>query len=232
MTDPVDLVRALLAGLPGGEEALAPAVRAEAFGAEAFGALAVAELFALDPVSLSPRPHVVRTAEGMALFEADADGGGVAVFADLFDGVIGRLWRLGAAGAGAHAAPAEPAAAVAFDPFLSQARDGASFCGSDLRELDPAGQAALEEVVKRVAANVGLRGSRVLVARAFGAGEGAAALLVACGVGARHRYIAVAFRYDSGALLHLQAVEDVAAGASAPDLLGASAFMPNAPAGC
>ena len=208
MSDPLDLIHALLAGEPGAGEGLPPAVRAEAFGVEAFGGLGVAELLALDPVSLSPRPHVVRTAQGLALFDTDAEGGEVAVVADLFDGVIGRLWRVGAAGPGAASACREPPTPVAFDPFLSQARSALGFVDGDLPDLDPDGRSALREVVRREAVGGGPGRPRVLAARAFGTGEGAAALLVVVGAPAPHRHVAAAFRYDADELLHLRTVPD------------------------
>lgn len=74
---------------------------------------------AAHPLILSPDPHGVHAVQAVAVFDACADGREAALFADLYEGSIGRWWRVEAVD-GVEEAPMESAEVVAFDPFLSQ----------------------------------------------------------------------------------------------------------------
>ncbi|WP_425228912.1 hypothetical protein [Sphingomonas sp.] len=80
---------------------------------EAYGEEAILELFRAAPFAPGDGAVLIESARSVAWVGADA-----ALVADLYDGRIGRLWRLGP---GAPPA-AEPAVAVAFDPDLQQQR--------------------------------------------------------------------------------------------------------------
>lgn len=218
MTDALDTVRALLAGTPGAGRGLRPACTACAFGGEAFGPAMIAELFGRHPRPLSPTPHVVRTAAGLAMFDTDAEGCEQAVVADLYDGHIGRLWRVGATAEANLLDPfAEPALNVAFDPFLNQQRDPVALLASGHPDLEASALRALETLGRDLAEAHSGDSARALVVRAFGSERRAAALLavhVNIGEPVRARaltLVAAAFRYDAeGRLLHRQVVRDAA----------------------
>jgi len=101
--------------------ALLGACRLEVGGFDAFGVEAIGDAFRRDPVALAAATIV----EDATQFAAVVDG--QAVFADLYDGNIGRLWR---AGRPAPHAP-EPFVAVPFDPDLRQTRGDIEFAASD-----------------------------------------------------------------------------------------------------
>ena len=84
-----------------------------------------------------------------------------ALIADIFDGRIGRLWRVGRG----VEFPSEPAVDVAFDPDMRQQRGDLYFRAEDHPELDAA---AAEPVLAAARAHVdAVRRARRLRARAF-----------------------------------------------------------------
>ncbi len=111
----------------------------------------------------------VTTDTGCALIGDEA-----ALVADLYDGRLGRVWRLGPG----EPPAAEPFVAVAFDPDLRQERGHVYLDTADHPELAPdavagvaaAGQAMID---RRGAA---LHRARAFTVRAFSAGERTAAL--------------------------------------------------------
>jgi len=147
--------------------------RLSALGTEFYGEEAIVACFRGAPMAL-PDAAVSIEAPGHVLL---ADGA-QAIFADLAEGGIARLWRLGE---GAPTVP-ERAVAVAFDPDLSQARGDVLMAASDHPAL------AADAVDRVVAAGQALVADarpgptlrvRAFVVRAFGtAGEGAALFAV------------------------------------------------------
>lgn len=113
----------------------------------------------------------VESRQGAALI-GDKD----ALFADIYDGRIGRLWRVGRG----VTLPHEPAIDLAFDPDMHQQRGEVFFRAEDHPELDAkeAEQvlAAAREHLDQLRRAGGLR-VRAFVVRAFGAGDSGAALL-------------------------------------------------------
>jgi hypothetical protein len=113
----------------------------------------------------------VETSQGVALIGHDD-----ALIADVYDGRIGRLWRVGKD----ITLPHEPAIDVAFDPDMRQQRGDVLFRAEDHPELNPAGA---ERVLDAARAHLnelrrtGALRSRAFVVRAFGNGDSTAALL-------------------------------------------------------
>jgi hypothetical protein len=113
----------------------------------------------------------VETTQGVALIGQDD-----ALIADVYDGHIGRLWRVG----DGVALPHEPAIDVAFDLDMRQQRGDVLFRADDHPELSPA---CSERVLDAARAHVsqlrraGALRSRAFVLRAFGNEDAAAALL-------------------------------------------------------
>lgn len=115
-------------------DALLQSVRLEAGGGVAFGEEAVLAHFQRHPAALDDADWV-EAPHAFAMFAGEE-----AVVGDLYDGRIGRLWRIGAAGE-----PAEPGVSVAFDPDLAQARRDVFARAEDHPDLDAEGFAALLE---------------------------------------------------------------------------------------
>ena len=99
-----------------------------------------------------------------------------ALFADVYGGRIGRLWRLGEGDAG----ECERAVSVAFDPDLSQVRGDIAFREEDHPELEPSGMGAIRQAaavaLEPLRAGGALR-VRGFVIRALGDDRAAAALI-------------------------------------------------------
>lgn len=133
----------------------------------------------------------VETAQGVALI-----GEGDALIADVYDGHIGRMWRVGHGVAFPH----EPAIDIAFDPDMRQQRGDVFFRAEDHPELSSEAAepilAAAREHLEQLRRAGGLR-VRAFVLRAFGSGESSAALLavysmsneVSRGVGFSHAVV-------------------------------------------
>ncbi|MEO6152759.1 MAG: hypothetical protein ABIT09_12640 [Croceibacterium sp.] len=99
-----------------------------------------------------------------------------ALIADVYDGRIGRLWRVGRG----VILPAESAVDVAFDADLRQQRGTVDFRAEDHPQLDRAGAERLLTAARSHVDDVrraGMLRVRAFVLRAFSASEGCAALL-------------------------------------------------------
>ena len=143
------------------------ACRLEVGGFDAFGVEAIADAFRRDPMALANAVIV----EDAAQFAAIA--GDQAVFADLYEGNIGRLW---CAGRAAPHAP-EPFVAVPFDPDLRQARGDIEFAASDHPGLsDDAAPRVRETGLEVLARDPAAWRSRAFCIRAFGSSARGAAL--------------------------------------------------------
>lgn len=117
---------------------------------------AILATFAAQPFGLEEPLHAVETAQGAALIGQDEG-----LFADIYDGRIGRLWRIG----GTSHLPAEPAVDVAFDADMRQERGDLNFRAEDHPCLD---QAAAERLVAALREMLdGMRGSGSLRVRGF-----------------------------------------------------------------
>ncbi len=143
------------------------ACRLEVGGFDAFGVEAISDAFRCDPVTLD-YATVVENAESFAAIVDDQ-----AVFADLYDGNIGRLWR---AGRTAPHAP-EPFVAVPFDPDLTQARGDVQFSATDhpLLASDAAARVRVAGL-EILAHDPSAWRSRVFCVRTFGSASRGAAL--------------------------------------------------------
>lgn len=113
----------------------------------------------------------VQTAQGAALIGKED-----ALVADVYDGRVGRMWRVGRG----ITFPHEPAIDIAFDPDMRQTRGEVFFRAEDHPELD---SAAAERVLSAAHAHVadvrrtGALRVRAFVMRGFGNTEASAALL-------------------------------------------------------
>lgn len=138
-------------------------------GHDTCGEEAILEVFRTAPFDGS-RAVLVETATAAAWISQQE-----ALIADVYDGRIGRLWRIGE---GAAPLP-EPAVSVAFDPDLSQARGDVLIEPEDHPELDDgafsdvvaAGRALLGETT-----SVPIHRARAFCVRAFSGATGTAAL--------------------------------------------------------
>jgi hypothetical protein len=168
----VDTLIALAVGArPDGDDLLG-SCRCEWQGEEIYGEEALVEMFRAAPMMLDGAVRI-ETPMGLALFTDDA-----ALIADLYDGHIGRLWRLSAG----DYAIREPAVSVAFDPDLAQARLDVHFAASDHPELPSALHQRVIEAGRRWVRDGGAGEAipahrmRAFVLRAFAAGDRATIL--------------------------------------------------------
>ena len=118
-TDLMAVLRALLVGQATAADAVANTLRVEAFGHTTFGRTDALDLFATHPLTLSATPHLLLSAQALAVLDETDEGRCVGVFADLAAGVITRLWVVASTAADAQPEAAVP---VARDDFLSQLR--------------------------------------------------------------------------------------------------------------
>ena len=216
MSAALQTIGEVLAGQPKAAQALLGPCRTWAYGAEAFGGVMACELFARQPAPLSPDTHVVTAETAMAVFDVDAQGREQAVFADLYGGAIGRLWRLGD---GVVDAAAEPALFMASDSVMTQVRTDLAFAASDHPNLNAAAIPALLDLTGRVAhadrdGGAPVVEARAFVIRAFSERERAAALFFveqAAGADVRQRprfLVGAAFRFSAAGLVHHRIVQD------------------------
>lgn len=142
--------------------------RLEWGGADCYGEEAIAELFGGAPMRFDAADTLVQAAFGVALV-----GGAQALVADLYDGRIGRLWRLGPG----DAPEMEPTVAVAFDPDLRQTRGDVYWRPEDHPELALSRHPAIEQAGRDLLARPDgepLHRARTFVVRAFGDEEAVA----------------------------------------------------------
>ena len=136
--------------------------RFEGFGVESYGIEAIVELIGKAPFKLSPDAFLVETSNHIAVFDGDR-----VVFADLFDGNIGRLWVLGPDGFAGN----EPLFAAPFDPDMDQAGGDVFFAAADHPDL--AGDAAPNVVAagRMIVAEANGPRTRAFAIRAFGSAD-------------------------------------------------------------
>ena len=169
--DALAVLGALLRGQAAAGGALANTLRVDAFGLASFGRTDALDLFATHPLVLSAEPHVLVSSQALAVLDETPDGRCIGLFADLADGVIARLWVVGATAAEARCEAAVP---VARDDFLSQLRRPCQGDAIDHPGLDAAawpevlslGTDALAATGELLAAS----SSQAIVVRAFSAG--------------------------------------------------------------
>lgn len=95
-------------------------------GYDGFGIESIGDAFRCDPFAVEPGATIADDRHFALVTE------GQGLFADLYDGNVGRLWRVGRPAP--HAL--EPFVAVAFDPDLRQRRGDLAFAASDHPGLD------------------------------------------------------------------------------------------------
>jgi len=165
-------------------------------GTEIYGEEAIAETFRAAPLAGDEDSLFIESTHNAAWFANDS-----ALFADLYDGRIGRLWRLGAGETPAR----EPAVSVAFDPDLRQQRGAVLARAADHPLLEPAHLAPIEaaaaELIVAPAGHSQHR-ARAFLVRAFSAGDQAAALF------AVHRLSGGAVRSSSFAFAAVAITKD------------------------
>lgn len=162
-------MRAALTTIAAGrcDQALLGNCRLEWGEGEAYGEEAIGEAFRAAPLALDTGT-VIATSATMAWFGEDA-----ALVADLYDGHIGRLWRIGA---GPAPAP-EPAVAVAFDPDLHQERGTVCCRAEDHPQLDAAAVPAVIAAGEHLLAGLtNVHRARAFVLRAGSSEAGTMAL--------------------------------------------------------
>jgi hypothetical protein len=124
---------------PNGE--LLPPCRLEAFGAEFYGEEAIIQRFRQSPFPISDHASIVQVEGQLAVFEHDT-----ALFADLCEGKVSRLWRLGPG----PVAAAEPAIDVPFDADLSQTRGDVAMRAEDHPDISAQAYSCLEQIGRRL----------------------------------------------------------------------------------
>lgn len=169
MTRLNDTLALLAQGRRPADDGLLGNCRLEWSGGEAYGEEAILESFRVAPLDLA-NGVLVSGDDVFAWVGADS-----ALVGDLYDGRIGRLWRVGS---GETPIP-EPAVAVAFDPDLSQQRGGLHIRREDHRALDAGSTSALVAAIGTAIegeALAGLHRARAFVVRALSADGASAAL--------------------------------------------------------
>jgi hypothetical protein len=164
-------LRSLAQGRRPADDGLLGNVRCAWGGTEILSEEAVLAAFAAQPFSLDGALLEVETAEGAALIGPEG-----ALYADLYDARVGRLWRIG----GAPALPPEPAVNVAFDVDMRQERGELSFRAEDHPSLDPAAAEPLLSAAREMIEELRLQGKlrvRGFVVRACGSAPASAALV-------------------------------------------------------
>ena len=191
MTVAFAALREIVVGRQPAGDALLQNCRLEGFGARVFGREPILDLFRRFPIAL---PEAVDPPESpRALLAIHQDR---AVFADLHDGRIARLWVLGPDRAGAP----EPEVCVPRDLDLTQFEGDAVFDPADHPDLASAGGAALARIARSLARGEGETGNdlptfsrRAFVIRAFSSGDQVAALIVLAGASDAARRKPVSF---------------------------------------
>ena len=177
-----DVLRDILSGRGAG--AVLHNCRFEGAGASAYGREAILELFRAKPCALEEL-HVVRGRRFAALF-AGAAKESVALFADLYDEHIARLWYLASAPLGSRRPERVD---VPFDPAFGPPSTCVGFDPADHPDLAPEHVPRVADAAARLLNAHGVRDAiplrsaarlarlRPIVLRAFSDGETAAVLL-------------------------------------------------------
>ena len=155
--------------------------RFEGLGTEAFGGDAIAELFRAHPLSWEGPADRVMHSRFAAVFGRTSQGA-AAIFADLYNGKIARLWLLGNESAG-HSAVAKTPVPADFDRdqrshvFTFDTDVHPALTASHADRVNQFGQTLVDGAVAFPGANVRHSRVRPIVLRAFSNGERAAVLL-------------------------------------------------------
>jgi hypothetical protein len=164
-------LRAVAKGLRPLDDGLLGNARCAWGGSDLLSEEAILAAFAARPIDIDGECLAVETAQSAALI-----GPNWAFVADLYDGRIGRLWRVGE---GVEHEP-EPHVDVAFDPDMRQERGDLFFRPEDHPDLQPEAVEPLLVAARDLVERGRMRGKlrvRAFAVRAFGDGAGSAALL-------------------------------------------------------
>lgn len=141
--------------------------RLAAGGGEAFGEEAIREACRAAPYEVSDGSSWIENDRQFALFDE-----GLCLFADVYDGRFGRLWRVGRGGG----IVPEPAISVPFDPDLRQARGDVEARAADHPDLPAERFEALVEAGRELVDGLPAYRARAFLLRAFTVGEVTAGL--------------------------------------------------------
>lgn len=193
----VDALRALAIGRPLPDSILG-ACRLESGAVDAFGSEAIADAFRGSPLRDIELSTGLMCPSAAVLVTADE-----AVFADVYSGRVGRLWRIGQEDGGG-----EPAVAVAFDTDLHQTRADVFLRAADFPALAAGGCDRVREAGLAIldAVRPSSFRARVFAIRAFGNATSGAALFAIHALAAepvRHPSLTHAVGVWSGAGLRL-----------------------------
>lgn len=167
----LDHLRALVQGTRPPDDGLLGNARFSWGRSELMSEEAILASFAEHPFDLEGNILSVETSSGAVLMAGDC-----AVVADLYDGRIGRLWRIG----GEIEQPSEKAIDVAFDADMRQERGAVYFRAEDHPTLDPRAADQLlssaNDLIETMRREGNLR-VRGFFVRAFSEAQSSAALL-------------------------------------------------------
>lgn len=211
-----------LTGLARGERPLTDSLigtcRLEGLGGEAYAEEAIVESFRNAPIAFDAADDRIATPMHAALFHTAPNGDTTALIADLYDGHVGRIWRLGPG----QPIAAERAVSVPFDPDLHQQRGDVQFSADEHPDLHPDAAAHVVATAKALARDwsesegAPAHRTRCFVVRAFSDGDRGVALLAVYRFGGGTRrsidftHSAIRFRFSGETLLDSQIVHDVA----------------------
>jgi hypothetical protein len=133
--------------------------RLSAFGVESYGQESIVAQFRRSPIHLSDAMRIVDGHGHVAVFDGD-----VALFADVTDANIARLWRLGPG----DPATGEPGVSVAFDPDLAQARGDVMFAPTDHPALAAEAQGTVIAAGRTIIESIAAYRARAFCIRSFG----------------------------------------------------------------
>jgi hypothetical protein len=164
-------LRSLAQGRRPADDGLLGNTRCAWGGAEVLSEEPILAAFAARSFDAAGELAAVETPQSAAIVWADR-----ALVADVYEGRIGRLWRVG----DEPAVPPEPAIDVAFDPDMRQERGSVFFRREDHPALDDVAVepllATAEDLIEATQAKGKLR-VRGFVVRAFGGHDGSVALV-------------------------------------------------------
>ena len=141
--------------------------RFEGLGIETYGVEAIVERLRMAPFEIAADANIIETPHHIAVFDGER-----AIFADLYDGNIARLWVLGNDGFGGD----EPLLDVPFDPDLSQGGGDVFVAGADHPDLATDAVRHVEAAGRLIVAHADGPRARAFAIRAFGSADDGAAL--------------------------------------------------------
>lgn len=168
---PIDHLHAIARGEAPADDGLLGNARCRWGRGELVGEESILAAFCARSFATGDDTIAITTPTGAALIGQDD-----ALIADVYDGRVGRLWRVGQG----LAWPDEPGIDVAFDPDMRQLRGDVCFRAEDHPELDAAGAERLVAAARQHVDQLRRAGAlrvRAFVLRAFGDADRAAALL-------------------------------------------------------